>query len=86
MSKKKSSTTPWKPLEIQIIEMINQSGLTLNAVAVGAGVPHPVLYRFMSGVRVNIRLDTADKLCRFFDVGLTAPRKRKAATKATKGK
>ena len=51
--------------------------MTINALAVAAGIPEPVLHRFVSGDRENIRLDTADKLCRFFGVRLTTPKQPK---------
>jgi DNA-binding Xre family transcriptional regulator len=62
------------PITEQLRGMIANSGMTLNALAVAAGVPQPVLHRFVSGVRENIRLDTAGKLCQFFGARLTAPR------------
>jgi DNA-binding Xre family transcriptional regulator len=73
MSKTKPKSD-YNPLAEQLRGMITESGLTTNALAVAAGIPEPVLHRFLSGVRENIRLDTADKLCRFFGVRLTAPR------------
>jgi len=63
------------PLREQLRGMIAKSGMTTNALAVAAGVPHPVLYRFLSGDRENIRLDTADKLCEWLGVKLTAPKR-----------
>ena len=74
----------YSPLAKQLRGMIANSGMTINALAVAAGIPEPVLHRFVLGVRENIRLDTADKLCRFFGVRLTAPRWSKGQTK--KGK
>ncbi len=65
------------PLGRQLQGLIADCGMSLNALAVAAGIPEPVLHRFLSGVRANIRLDTADKLCRYFDVRLTAPRRPK---------
>jgi len=65
------------PLDRQIRAMIVRSGMNTNALAVAAGVPQPVLYRFQTGEQKNIRLDTADKLCRFFGVRLTAPKRTK---------
>ncbi len=56
-------------------------GTTLNALAVTAGIPYPRLWQFVNGD--DIRLATAGKLCRYFGVKLTAPRKtkRKESTK-----
>jgi len=80
--KDKPSESPTRAtLTEQLREMIRDSGQTVNAVAVASGVPWPVLQRFCAGERDNIRLDTADKLCAFFGVKLTAPRKRKPAMK-----
>jgi len=70
----------------QILMMVNQSGMTTNAIAKASGVPQPVLCRFLTGEQQNIRLDTADKLCAFFGVKLTATRKRKPKEKKEKEK
>lgn len=71
----KSKPKPgYVPLGQQLQAMITDRGMSINALAVAAGVPEPVLHRFLSGVRANIRLDTADKLCKFFDVRLTRPK------------
>jgi plasmid maintenance system antidote protein VapI len=56
-----------------------EGGTTLNAVAVASGIPYPMLWRFINGDQRNIRLDTADKLCDYFGVRLTAPKARKRA-------
>ena len=61
-------------LDEQIRKIVKKSGMTTNALAVAAGLPQPVLHRFLKGERENIRLDTADKLCRFFGVKLTTPK------------
>lgn len=82
-----SPTTPTKPkssdyipLDRQIRAMIVASGLNTNALAVASGVPQPVLHRFRMGEQKNIRMDTLDRLCEFFGVRLTAPKRRKKAT------
>ena len=72
MSKAKP-TARYTPLAKQIKELVENSGLTTNALAVAAGVPQPVLYRFLTGGQENLRLDTIDKLCEFFQVRLTKP-------------
>ncbi len=69
-SRRSEATT----LDEQLRAMIANSGLTTNALAVAAGVPQPVLYRFLTGEQRSIRLDNAGKLCAFFGVRLTAPR------------
>jgi len=81
MNKPKKTDTKRTPLDAQIRQMIRESGMTLNAVAVAAGVPQPVLYRFLNGGQATISLETAERLCAFFDVRLTAPRKHKPAMK-----
>jgi DNA-binding Xre family transcriptional regulator len=73
-----------KPLDAQLCEMVRQSGMTLNAVAVAAGVPQPVLYRFYNGEQESITLQNAEKICAYFDVRLTAPKRRKQAEKGKK--
>lgn len=50
------------------------SGMSINAIAARSGVPQPVLQRFASGQRDNIRLDTASKLAEFFGMHLTTPK------------
>jgi plasmid maintenance system antidote protein VapI len=40
---------------------IRQSGKPIHQLAAEAGVPHPSIFRFMSGQR-DIRLETAEKL------------------------
>ncbi len=37
--------------------------MTINGLAVAAGIPLPVLQRFVSGKRDDLHLSTADKLC-----------------------
>jgi plasmid maintenance system antidote protein VapI len=82
MSKTKPKTKEMSVTD-QLLGMIDESGMTINAVAVAAGVPQSVLCRFMSGNRMNIRLDTADKLCRYFGVKLTKPKYPKARKEHT---
>ena len=74
MSKAKAQR-PYRPLAGQLRAMIEQSGMNTNAVAVAVGIPQPVLHRFVTGDRENIRLDTADKLAEFFGVELRPARK-----------
>ncbi len=77
MSKTKRRSD-YTPLADQLRAMIAGSDMTLNALAVAVEMPEPVLHRFVSGVRENIRLDTADKLAAYFGVKLTAPKRAKA--------
>ena len=72
MSKTKQRSD-YTPLAAQLRAMIAGSDTTLNALAVAVGMPEPVLHRFYTGTRENVRLDTADKLCRYFGTRLTAP-------------
>ncbi|HQU44607.1 MAG TPA: helix-turn-helix transcriptional regulator [Pirellulales bacterium] len=64
MSKAKKAAA----LSEQIRAAVVESGLTINAVAVRAGVNQSVLHRFVIGKR-DLRLATADKLAAF--LGLT---------------
>ena len=61
------------PLATQLLGMIAETELSVNALAQASGVSQPVLSRIVSGARDNVRLDTADKLCEYFGVRLTAP-------------
>ena len=47
----------------------------IASIAKEAGIPQPVLWRFVNGERDAIRLDTADKLCQLFSMRLTKPKK-----------
>ena len=71
---KSNRKSDYTPLVDQLRAMIEDSGLSTNAVAVAVGIPQPVLHRFIVGDRENVRLDTADKLCKFFGTKLTSPR------------
>jgi plasmid maintenance system antidote protein VapI len=57
----------------QLREAIENSGRSINSIALAAGVPQPVLQRFMSGER-DIRLETADKIADYFEMRLTKPK------------
>ena len=75
----KSNKSDYRPMADQLREMTLEAmaaGTTLNSIAVEIGVPQPVLYRFVHGEREGIRMETADKLCEFFGVRLTAPKRR----------
>jgi DNA-binding phage protein len=51
-----------------------RSAPSVYSVAIGSGVAHPILLRFLSGER-DIRLATAAKLCAFFGLELRPSRK-----------
>ena len=55
--------------------MIKNYG-SLYAVARDTGVPWSVLYRFVSDKR-DIYMETADRLCAFFEMRLTRPKRAK---------
>jgi len=57
----------------QLRAAVHDSGFSINHIATGAGIPQPVLQRFCSGNRENIRLDTADRLAAYFGMHLTRP-------------
>jgi len=48
---------------------IRESGKTINAVATAAGVPQPVLHRFLAGER-DLTLRSAQKLVDYFGLEL----------------
>ncbi len=54
-----------KTLADQLRRAIKASGKTVNAIAVEAGIPQPVLHRFAKGER-DLTLATADKLLQYF--------------------
>ena len=53
---------------------IEDSGESVNAIAVAAGIPQPVLSRFVAGHR-DLALRTADKLAKHFGLELRAGRR-----------
>ena len=57
------------PVADQLRELINDTGLSVYAVAKGAGIAQPVLHRFCTGER-DLTLTTADKLIAYFDLEL----------------
>ena len=63
-------------LQDQLRQAVQDSGLTLYAVAKGAGIAYPVLYRFASGER-DLTLTTASKLTEYFGMRLTRPKRPK---------
>jgi plasmid maintenance system antidote protein VapI len=52
---------------------IEGSNKTVNAIAIEAGVPQPVLYRFVNGER-DLTLSTAQKLADYFKLELRLKR------------
>lgn len=71
-SSKKAST-----LTTQLKAAVSDSHLTVNYIAAAAGIPQPVLYRFMTGKR-DLKLSSAEKLAEYFGMRFTAPKKPKA--------
>jgi plasmid maintenance system antidote protein VapI len=71
-----SESETYTTLAEQLRKAIEDSGLAIRAIAKATGIPQPVLSRFVTGVRPNIRLDTADKLCKYFRMELTEPKRR----------
>lgn len=61
-------------LSDQLRAAVAKSGLSIYAVAKGAGIPEPSLNRFMNGVR-SLSLESAGKLAEFFQMRLTRPRR-----------
>jgi hypothetical protein len=77
MAKSKGNAGGYVPLATQLRNLIDNrdKGQSLNALAVACGVAHPILQRFVSGTRESLRLESADGLCRFFNVELRPRRK-----------
>jgi plasmid maintenance system antidote protein VapI len=65
MSKHKKQATVSDALKAAVVA----SGQSINAVAVGAGVPQSALARFIAGER-DLRLATADKLAAYLGLSL----------------
>jgi len=74
MSKRTTPTNQTPTMADQLRAAVQGSGLSVYEIAKRTGIPQPVLQRFVSGVRDNIRLDTADKLAALFSMRLTEPR------------
>ena len=53
----------------QLKKAIQDSGKSVNAIAVESGIPQPVLHRFVKGDR-DLTLTTAEKLLRYFSFEL----------------
>jgi hypothetical protein len=51
-------------------KVIQDSGKPIAAIAKEAGIAQPVLHRFFTGERDNLRLDTVEKLARYFKLEL----------------
>ena len=58
----------------QLLEAIEDSGLSINQIALGAGIPQPVLHRFVAD-GCDIRLVTIERLAAFFNMRLTKPKR-----------
>lgn len=69
MSKAKSTEPP--TFAETILKAIQDSGLSVYAVAKGSGVSQPILHRFVAGER-GLNLDTAGKLCKFLGLMLVS--------------
>ena len=59
-------------LSEQLLAAVEDSDLTIKAIADRSGIPQPVLCRFANGTR-SITLETANKLTRFFSMRLSEP-------------
>lgn len=63
-------------LQGDLRKAVQDSELTLYAIAKGSGIAYSVLYRFVSGER-DLTLETATKLADFFGMRLTRPKRPK---------
>jgi len=52
---------------------VTQSRLSVNGLAKRAGVPQPVLHRFVTG-ETSVTLATADRLCAYLGLELRPPK------------
>jgi len=59
-------------LQDQLRQAVRDSGLSVSAVARGAGIAQPILHRFVAGER-DLTLETASKVAAFFRMRLTRP-------------
>jgi DNA-binding phage protein len=62
-------------LLLTMLEQRQAAGQTITAIARGAGITQPTLYRFVTRQQ-NLNLENAEKLVDYFNLELT-PRKRK---------
>ena len=63
-------------LQDDLRQAVQNSGLSLYAVAKGSGIAYQVLHRFARGER-DLTLETASKLADYFGMRLTRPRRPK---------
>jgi hypothetical protein len=63
-------------LQDQLRQAVRESEFSLYAIAKGAQIAYPVLYRFSTGER-DLTLTTASRLADFFRMRLTRPRRPK---------
>ncbi|HVX16234.1 MAG TPA: helix-turn-helix transcriptional regulator [Pirellulales bacterium] len=68
----------------QLKAAIAASGRSVNELAKAAGVPQPVLQRFVSGSQDSIRLDTANKLGDVLGLTLVANSSKRVPKKSLK--
>ena len=54
----------------QLRALVVNSGETITAVARGAGIPVPVLWRFVRGKRLQLATSTVHKLMEYFNLEL----------------
>lgn len=64
---KKQETTVAQAIRAAVAAAVEQ-GRSINSIAADAGIPQPVLQRWWSGARPDIRLSTAEQLCRYFGI------------------
>lgn len=70
MGKKRPRAGKRVPIADQLRRAIEDSGLSVTAIAKAAGIAQPVLHRFYTGER-DLTLTTADKLIVYFGLELT---------------
>ncbi len=74
MGKKKPTAAKRLTIADALRQAIDESGLSIYAIAKAAGIAQPVLHRFYAGER-DLTLTTADKLIEYFGLELKPKRK-----------
>jgi len=59
----------------QLRAAILDCGRTMNSIAVAVKIPQPCLWRFVHKGTYNLSLDNANKLCQYFGMRLTKPKR-----------
>ena len=75
---KKAAAKPANPqgqMANQLRKAIADSGETLYRVAADSGVAYPIIYRFVSGDRAGLTLETVERLADYLGLALQPKKK-----------